>query len=90
MGYVVYVWETGAVVSKRAFKSQEKAEMRAAELKAANSDKTFMVCTETDASARTHDVKMVTRENLMSGKKFVERADTPTYCSPAFESYWSM
>jgi hypothetical protein len=32
----------------------------------------------------------VTRTNLMSGKEFKERFDTPHYCSPAFESYWSM
>lgn len=34
--------------------------------------------------------KMVTRINLMSNKPFEERANTPIYCSPAFESYWSM
>lgn len=35
-------------------------------------------------------VPMVERVNLMTGKKFMERADTPNYCSPASESYWSM
>jgi len=34
--------------------------------------------------------KMVTRVNLMSKKEFEERANTPIYCSPAYESYWSM
>lgn len=33
--------------------------------------------------------KMVTRINLMSGKEFQERADTPYYCSPSSETYWS-
>ena len=32
----------------------------------------------------------VTRKNLMTGNEFQERYDTPRYCSPAFESYWSM
>jgi hypothetical protein len=32
----------------------------------------------------------VTRKNMMNGKEFVERYDTPNYCSPASESYWSM
>lgn len=32
----------------------------------------------------------VTRKNLMSGKEFQERYDTPYYCSPRSESYWSM
>jgi hypothetical protein len=32
----------------------------------------------------------VTRTNLMGGKEFKERYDTPYYCSPSSESYWSM
>lgn len=30
----------------------------------------------------------VTRRNIMSGLDFVERYDTPFYCSPASETYW--
>jgi hypothetical protein len=32
----------------------------------------------------------VTKQNLMGGKEFTERYDTPYFCSPASESYWSM
>ncbi len=32
----------------------------------------------------------VTKKNLMGGKEFKERYDTPYYCSPSSESYWSM
>jgi hypothetical protein len=32
----------------------------------------------------------VTKTNLMGGAEFQERYDTPHYCSPASESYWSM
>jgi hypothetical protein len=32
----------------------------------------------------------VTKTNLMGGKEFTERYDTPYFCSPASESYWSM
>jgi hypothetical protein len=32
----------------------------------------------------------VTKQNLMGGGEFKERYDTPHYCSPASESYWSM
>lgn len=32
----------------------------------------------------------VTRKNLMSGKEYKERYDTPHFCSPSSESYWSM
>lgn len=34
--------------------------------------------------------KMVERVNLMSGKKFIESVNTPYYCSPSSETYWSM
>ena len=32
----------------------------------------------------------VVKRNLMGGKEFTERYDTPYYCSPASESYWNM
>jgi hypothetical protein len=31
----------------------------------------------------------VTRKNMMSGTEFQERYDTPYYCSPSSETYWS-
>lgn len=34
--------------------------------------------------------KKVERTNLMSGKKYMESVNTPSYCSPSCESYWSM
>jgi len=33
---------------------------------------------------------MVTRTSLVGGKEFEERYDTPYYCSPSSETYWSM
>ena len=32
----------------------------------------------------------VTRKHLISGELFKERYDTPYYCSPSSETYWSM
>ena len=32
----------------------------------------------------------VTRKNLLSGQEFKERYDTPYYCSPSSETYWSI
>ena len=29
-------------------------------------------------------------KNIMTGKEFYERYDTPSYCSPSSESYWSI
>lgn len=31
----------------------------------------------------------VYRKNLMTGEEFKERYDTPYYCSPSSETYWS-
>ena len=33
---------------------------------------------------------MVQRKNFMTGDTFMERYDTPRFCSPASESFWSM
>lgn len=33
---------------------------------------------------------MVERVNLMGGRTYTERFDTPRYCSPSSEAYWSM
>jgi hypothetical protein len=32
----------------------------------------------------------VYRKNMMTGEEFKERYDTPYYCSPSSETYWSM
>lgn len=32
----------------------------------------------------------VTRKNMMSGAEYQERYDTPWFCSPSSETYWSM
>ena len=32
----------------------------------------------------------VTRKNLISEEEFTERYDTPSFCSPSSEAYWSM
>jgi hypothetical protein len=32
----------------------------------------------------------VVKKNLIGGKEFSERYDTPSFCSPSSESFWSM
>jgi hypothetical protein len=32
----------------------------------------------------------VKRINMMGGAEYTERYDTPRYCSPSSEAYWSM
>ena len=34
--------------------------------------------------------KQVVRRNLITGAEFTEPANTPYYCSPSSETYWSM
>ena len=36
------------------------------------------------------DEPMVERINLMTGKPYMEKLNTPISCSPASETYWSM
>ena len=39
---------------------------------------------------KNYQPRMVTRKNLMSGVEFREDVNTPYYCSPSSETYWSM
>jgi len=39
---------------------------------------------------RITEFPMVERTNIMSGKTFLEDKDTPHFCSPSSETYWSM
>ena len=34
--------------------------------------------------------KSVKKKNMMNGKEFTEKVNTPYYCSPSSETYWSM
>ena len=34
-------------------------------------------------------IKMVERVNFMTGEKFMEAEDTPYFCSPSSETYWT-
>ena len=34
--------------------------------------------------------KSVVKRNIMNGNQFVEKVNTPYYCSPSSETYWSM
>ena len=43
-----------------------------------------------DEHVKLYGEQMVERTNLITGKKFWEKRNTPVYCSPACESYWSM
>lgn len=90
MGYVVYNAETTRKLTDRTFRSEAAAKAaRTRAAKAGEIDATDYAVAE---SGDFHDniEKFVTRTNLLSGKEYQERVNTPIYCSPASESYWSM
>ena len=39
---------------------------------------------------KNYKPRMITRKNLMSGIEFQEDVNTPYFCSPSSETYWSM
>ncbi len=39
---------------------------------------------------RHYKPRMVERVNIMTGKKFKEDVNTPHFCSPSSETFWSM
>ena len=41
-------------------------------------------------NTQTYKPRQVTRKNLMSGAEFQEDVNTPYFCSPSSETYWSM
>ena len=47
-----------------------------------------------DKTAQGFEVEVhetwVTRTNMMGGAEYKERYDTPRFCSPSSEAYWSM
>ena len=46
---------------------------------------------ELNIIATTHyRPRMVERTNLMTGQKYQEDVNTPNFCSPSSESFWSM
>lgn len=90
MSYVIYHTET-----TRIFKENIKTERAAkAQLtKAANfgeiEDRADYAIADTSTFHNSIE-KMIERKNFMTGEKFMERINTPYYCSPSSETFWSM
>ena len=40
-------------------------------------------------ATRHYQPRMVEKTNLMTGQKFMEDVNTPYFCSPSSETYWS-
>lgn len=90
MGYVVYNTESTRLMDTRTHATERAA--KSALTRAVNKGK---VVREDMSIASVWDFysnieKQVERTNLLSGKKYMESVNTPSYCSPSSESYWSM
>jgi len=100
MSYVIYDKETTVILFNNRTRKERYASKGAAtaaltrmQADADNNDETF----DRDAYAIADSLnfsknieKMRTVKNLMTGVEFEESVNTPGYCSPACESYYTM
>lgn len=92
MSYVVYNTQTTRIVGSRNTKHWKSAGAAKAHLTRMgkmgyNVDEYAVAETKTFYDSIELSV---TKTNLLSGQEFQERANTPSYCSPSSESFWSM
>lgn len=85
--YIVY--EVNSTKRFKAFPTIGGARISAAFAnKRASGRESYAVASVEDFESNV--VKMVEKVNMMTGEKYMERSDTPYYCSPSSETYWSM
>jgi hypothetical protein len=92
MSYVVYNVQSTRIVGSRNtlyFKSHGAARAQLTRMGKQGLDITEYGIAEINYYYQNIE-KKVTRVNLMTGAEFYESVNTPSYCSPASESYWSM
>jgi hypothetical protein len=87
--YVVY--HVNSTMEKKSFYHYKPANALADKLnKARNYSMTDCYAVASVGHYNTKVVHMVTRVNLQTGQEYQEPSNTPGYCSPASEAYWSM
>lgn len=95
MAYVVYEVESTRIATPKPYGKEYYATEGAAKAAKTRMEKGKRWAGKELAVAeitmyRTLIEKMVEKTNLMSGKKYMESVNTPNYCSPSSEAYWSM
>lgn len=74
--------------SKQSYPSERGAKIACTKMNKADGNTTeWKVMSATEYNSKP--VKMVERVNLMTGQKYMEAEDTPYFCSPSSETYWS-
>lgn len=79
------VYHIRSTMEKKSYKYECDAKYLVEKLNKNNSDYAYT----TREDYETNVVKTVTRKNLMSGKEYQEKSNTPGYMSPSSEAYWS-
>ena len=91
--FVIYDRKTSAILEIRKANGQRSSQYygigaaRAALTRF--SKKNAMACPKSDPTPK-YAIAERERTNMMNGKKFMESINTPYYCSPSSETYWSM
>ena len=88
------VYHVASTMEEKSYKSEYAAKKLAAKLSAkeaawSKKEGPFYAVASLEVY-KSSVVKMVEKVNMMSGLKYWEASNTPSYCSPASESYWSM
>jgi hypothetical protein len=84
------VYHVKSTMEQKRYKHHGHARNYAAKLNVARAEGRHEYAVATVEYYNTKVVKMVECFNLMTGKKYLEPSNTPSYMSPACESYWSM
>lgn len=90
MSYVIYIIKSTQLVNSRRYKSVAAAKAaitRGERLGLIDRD---LVAIEETSKFHSEIEGRVRRVNLMTGKEYYEPVNTPRYCSPSSEAYWSM
>ena len=92
--YTVELYRADKRIKRDERYGRNKAGLRFVEVQDfAPSTRDYIDTVEADMRKRGYVVQVfetfVTRNNLVGGREFQERYDTPYYCSPSSESYWS-
>jgi len=93
--YTVELYKTDKRIKKDERYGRNKTGLRFVEVQDFTpSTKDYIDTVAADMRDRGYIVKVfetfITRKNMMSGKEYQERYDTPYFCSPSSETYWSM
>jgi len=94
MAFVVYDTETTKIYSRTRYNNYHDTEKGAKAALTRLVNKTPELSGKLGIANATdfhdHIERQVYRTNLMSKEQYLEPYNTPSYCSPSSESYWSM